>query len=130
MNAIGTDIWGTADQFRFAYKTLTGNGTIVARVDSLYNSNVWAKAGVMIRQNTDAGSVHAFMASRRQSPGNGASFQRRLAAAAPRRTTTAPRRRGGALLGEDRARGRQLLRPTFPRMASPGRNWATPRRSR
>jgi len=76
MNAIGTDIWDTADQFRFAYKTLTGNGTMVARVESLYNSNTWAKAGVMIRQNIEPGSTHAFMA-KTYSSGNGASFQRR-----------------------------------------------------
>ena len=61
MNAIGTDIWNTADQFRFAYKTLTGNGTMVARVESIFNSNVWAKGGVMIRQSIEPGSTHAFM---------------------------------------------------------------------
>ena len=54
MNGIGADIWGTSDQFRYAYKTLTGNGTIVARVHSIANSNTWAKAGVMIRQSTRA----------------------------------------------------------------------------
>jgi regulation of enolase protein 1 (concanavalin A-like superfamily) len=74
MNAIGTDIWNNADQFRFAYKSLSGDGSLVARVDSLVNSNAWAKAGVMIRQNTDAGSVHAFTAV---TPGNSCSFQRR-----------------------------------------------------
>jgi regulation of enolase protein 1 (concanavalin A-like superfamily) len=74
MNAIGTDIWGNSDQFRYAFKTLNGNGTLVARVDSLVNSNAWAKAGVMIRQNTDTGSVHAFTAL---TPGNSCSFQRR-----------------------------------------------------
>ena len=82
MNAIGTDIWGNADQFRFAYKTLNGNGTMVARVESLYNSNVWAKGGVMIRQSIEPGSTHAFMAITPggSGAGNGASFQQRLAA--------------------------------------------------
>jgi len=79
MNGIGADIWGTSDQFRFAYKTLTGNGSIVARVLSVYNSNGWAKAGVMIRQSTEPGSTHAFMA-KTAADGNGASFQRRLTA--------------------------------------------------
>jgi hypothetical protein len=60
MTAAGDDIWGTADQFHFAYKTLTGPGTIVARVDSITNTHVWAKAGVMIRETLDAGSAHAF----------------------------------------------------------------------
>ncbi len=62
MNGIGADIWGTSDQFRFAYKSLSGNGSLVARVHSIYNSNAWAKAGVMIRQTTEPGSIHAFMA--------------------------------------------------------------------
>ncbi|MHC4168186.1 MAG: LamG domain-containing protein [Planctomycetota bacterium] len=60
MTAAGADIWGTADQFHFAYKTLTGPGTITARVDSITNTHVWAKAGVMIRETLDAGSAHAF----------------------------------------------------------------------
>ena len=61
MSSSGTDIWNNGDQFRFAYKTLTGDGSMVARVDSVANTNVWAKAGVMIRQSTDPGSTHAFM---------------------------------------------------------------------
>ena len=60
MTAAGADIWGTADQFHFAYKTLTGPGTIIARVDSVTNTHVWAKAGVMIRETLDPGSAHAF----------------------------------------------------------------------
>ncbi|HON93351.1 MAG TPA: discoidin domain-containing protein [Sedimentisphaerales bacterium] len=80
MNAIGADIWGTSDAFRLAYKTLNGDGTIVARVESIANSNAWAKGGVMIRQSVDPGSVHAFMpiTPGGSSGGNGASFQRRL----------------------------------------------------
>ncbi len=80
MNAIGTDIWNNGDQFRFAYKTLNGDGTMVARVDAIVNSNVWAKGGVMIRQNIQTGSVHAFMpiTPGGTGAGNGASFQRRV----------------------------------------------------
>jgi hypothetical protein len=51
---------------------------VIARVDSLFNSNAWAKGGVMIRQSIEPGSTHAFMAMT-PSGGNGASFQRRLA---------------------------------------------------
>ncbi len=46
----------------------------MARVDSIANSNAWAKAGVMIRESLEAGSTHAFVAV---TPGNGISFQRR-----------------------------------------------------
>ena len=74
MGAGGTDIWGTSDQFRFAYKPLTGDGSITVRVDSVYNSNGWAKAGVMIRQSTMATAVNAGVFV---TPSNGISFQYR-----------------------------------------------------
>ncbi|NLH42522.1 MAG: hypothetical protein GX448_11845 [Planctomycetes bacterium] len=82
MNGVGADIWGTSDAFRLAYKSLNGDGTIVARVESISNSNAWAKGGVMIRQSIEPGSVHAFMpiTPGGSSGGNGASFQRRLTA--------------------------------------------------
>ncbi len=76
MSGIGTDIWGTADQFRFAYKNLSGDGSIVVRVDSLVNSNEWAKAGVMIRETLEPGSKHAFAAAT-PTASHGLSFQRR-----------------------------------------------------
>jgi hypothetical protein len=70
----GTDIWNNADQFRFAFKRLSGNGTIVARVDSLQRSDPWAKAGVMIRESLAAGSRYAIVLA---SPDNGVRFQAR-----------------------------------------------------
>jgi len=74
MTASGTDIWGESDEFHYAYKTLTGVGSMVAKVQSVDNTNAWAKAGVMIRESLDPGSVHASMVV---TPGNGVSFQRR-----------------------------------------------------
>jgi concanavalin A-like lectin/glucanase superfamily protein len=80
MNAIGADIWGTGDQFRYAYKSLTGDGSMIARVDSLDNSmSGWAKAGVMIRQGTGTGSQHSMMCMT-GGDGNGASWQGRVSA--------------------------------------------------
>ena len=59
----GADIWGTSDDFTYVYKTLTGNGTLVARVVSNgTGSNEWAKGGVMIRDSLNGGSTHALMA--------------------------------------------------------------------
>jgi hypothetical protein len=72
MTASGTDIWDSADEFRFAYKQLSGAGSITAKVLSVQNTNAWAKAGVMIRETLDPGSKHALMDI---TPGNGASFQ-------------------------------------------------------
>jgi hypothetical protein len=70
----GADIYGTSDQFRFVYRTLTGDGEMVARVASLQNTSGWAKAGVMIRESLAAGSRHAFA---RITVGHGFAFQRR-----------------------------------------------------
>ncbi|MBN1804046.1 MAG: hypothetical protein JW837_02225 [Sedimentisphaerales bacterium] len=75
MNASGTDIWNTADEFRYAYKELSGAGSITAQVLSVENTDPWAKAGVMIRQSLDPGSKFAAVYI---TPGNGCRYQARL----------------------------------------------------
>ena len=45
VNASGTDIWDSSDQFHFVYQQVTGDVDVVARVDSLANTDPWAKAG-------------------------------------------------------------------------------------
>ncbi len=74
VTASGADIWNTADAFQFVYQSLTGDGQITARVTALQNTDPWAKAGVMFRENVAAGSRHAFSAV---TAGNGIAFQRR-----------------------------------------------------
>ena len=59
MTASGTDIWDQADEFHYAFKTLTGPGSIIARVESVEQTDDWVKAGVMIRETLDAGSKFA-----------------------------------------------------------------------
>jgi hypothetical protein len=71
----GADIWGSADAFRFAYLSLSGDGSIVARVASIQRIHDWTKAGVMMRASLAAGSPHAGMFA---SPGKGLAFQRRV----------------------------------------------------
>ncbi|MFC1604080.1 LamG-like jellyroll fold domain-containing protein [Planctomycetota bacterium] len=56
MTASGTDIWNMADEFHYAFKQLTGVGSITARVESVEYTNPWAKAGVMIRETLEPGS--------------------------------------------------------------------------
>ncbi len=73
----GSDIWGSADQFFFRFGTLRGDGEVIVRIQSLENTHMWAKAGVMIRENTSAGSRNAFMAI---SPASGITLQSRSAA--------------------------------------------------
>jgi endonuclease/exonuclease/phosphatase family metal-dependent hydrolase len=70
----GPDIWGTADGFRFVYRPLTGDGEVVARVESLQRVDAWSKAGVMMRESLAPGSRHAAMLL---SADRGLAFQRR-----------------------------------------------------
>ena len=72
----GADVWGTSDAFQYAYTTMAGDGTIVARVATEQYISNWTKAGVMIRGSLSASSAHAFMLV---SPGKGTAFQRRVA---------------------------------------------------
>jgi len=58
MSAEGADIYGNADEFRYAYKTLTGDGSITIRVDSVQNANVWSKGGIMMRNSLDPNAMH------------------------------------------------------------------------
>jgi hypothetical protein len=58
----GADIWGQEDAFHFAYVPVSGDVTIIGRVESLDNTHEWAKAGVMIRGGLEADAAHALMA--------------------------------------------------------------------
>jgi len=68
----GADVWNGADAFHFAYRTMSGDGELAARVTSVADVNRWSKAGVMIRETTAAGSAYAFMIV---SPERGSAFQ-------------------------------------------------------
>ena len=66
------DIGGTADNFHFTYRPLSGDGYIVARIASQTNTNSSAKAGVMIRETLAANSKNALMMV---TPGTGAGIK-------------------------------------------------------
>jgi len=83
----GTDIWDVGpaggpyhDEFHYAYNDLlkgtnwAGLGTITVRVDSVENTNTWAKAGVMMRASPLPDANHAMVVV---TPGQGVAFQYR-----------------------------------------------------
>jgi regulation of enolase protein 1 (concanavalin A-like superfamily) len=70
------DAWGTADQGEFIYQALNGDGAVTLKVDSLVNSNGWAKIGVMLRESLDVNAKNLFWAV---SPSNGVVLQKRIA---------------------------------------------------
>ncbi|MGJ3699802.1 discoidin domain-containing protein [Variovorax sp. AFSI2.2] len=55
----GANIWGASDSCHFTYKAITGNGAIIAKVESIQSSGV---AGVMMRTSLDPGAPRAWMA--------------------------------------------------------------------
>lgn len=61
VDAAGTDIAGTTDQFHYVYRPVTGDADIVARVTSLTNTNADAKAGVMFREALTPGARYTMM---------------------------------------------------------------------
>jgi glucose/arabinose dehydrogenase/regulation of enolase protein 1 (concanavalin A-like superfamily) len=72
VNGAGTDIYGTSDQFNYAYQPVNGNGTLIARVTSQTNTSSNAKAGIMFKQSTTAGSSYILIAA---APGGGIKVQ-------------------------------------------------------
>jgi RHS repeat-associated protein len=52
----GYDVWDADDQPQLMTQTLKGDGTIVARVTSQTDTNEWAKAGLIIKNNLTSGS--------------------------------------------------------------------------
>lgn len=79
VNGSGADIYGTADQFNYVSTAANGNLTITARVATQQNTNSWAKAGVMIRETTAAGSTYVGVYV---TPAKGVSLQYRTATGA------------------------------------------------
>jgi hypothetical protein len=84
--AIGPGGEAVTDSFYFARQSLNGNGSITARITSLADGEVagqgpgtsthtaqpWAKAGIMIKASTSAGSAYAAVMA---TPGHGVRMQ-------------------------------------------------------
>jgi hypothetical protein len=83
----GADIWGTTDQFNYVYEPFSGDGTLTALVSSQQNTDPWAKAGIMFRNDTSSGAMHVAVLA---TPGNGVSFQWRSSTGGPCNNQVAP----------------------------------------
>jgi regulation of enolase protein 1 (concanavalin A-like superfamily) len=70
----GDDIYNAADAFHYWHRSLSGDGEIQVRVASMANTHPWAKAGVMIRETTAAGSRQVYAGV---TPTNGLELLRR-----------------------------------------------------
>lgn len=74
VQASGDDIFRDKDEFHFVYRTINCDGEMIARITGLENTDIWAKAGLMIRQSATPSSPNAAMVI---SATQGASFQYR-----------------------------------------------------
>jgi len=85
LNGSGSDLWGGADSAYFLGQSLKGDGTFVAHfAKGLQFVDGWAKAGIMLRESTDAGAPNALLLI---SSMHGAAFQRRLVPGGETQTT-------------------------------------------
>ena len=57
----GVNIWGTSDQFQFAYQAVSGDFDIRVRAANFQATDPWAKTGLMIRESLSATAKNAFM---------------------------------------------------------------------
>ncbi|UCG58248.1 MAG: LamG domain-containing protein [Phycisphaerales bacterium] len=72
----GEYIWETSDEFHFAYKEVAGPDVdLFVKVESMDNTEDWAKAAVMIRSTLDPSSSHLICTL---FPQNGIGFEGRL----------------------------------------------------
>ncbi len=80
LSSAGLGAEGAADQLQFAWQAVTGDFDRRVRVESVLPSDVWAQAGLMLRETLDAGSRFAAMTA---TPSlNGVFFESRLSAGA------------------------------------------------
>jgi len=86
MTARCGNIADQSDELHFVYKTLSGVGSIVAKVESVTNTSDSAKAGVMIRDTLDPSSKMALAFAR---PDGDVRFRRRVEDSGDDRTSAA-----------------------------------------
>jgi RHS repeat-associated protein len=87
LTGAGSDIWASDDQFNYYNQTLSGDGSIVARLTSQSNTNAWAKSGIMIKESTTPGSTYAGIMN---TPGSGLRMQSTWAQDVSGGSTTMP----------------------------------------
>ena len=57
METGGLDIGGSADQFHFLYRPISGDFDVRTRVQTIEGGDLWAKAGIMARLNLEPSSA-------------------------------------------------------------------------
>lgn len=56
----GKDIWGSSDQFHFAFLEHNGDFDFTVRTEALSMPDLYTKSGIMARESLDPGSAHGY----------------------------------------------------------------------
>ncbi len=75
VTAGGTDTWTTTDQYGSVFRSISGDFNATVQVIGQQNSNAWAKAGIMVRNNMSAAGNSTGYAFAAVTPGNGYAWQ-------------------------------------------------------
>ncbi len=86
----GADVWGTADEFHWAYTTATGDFEFTGHVVSIEQLDAWVKAGLMVRETSAPGSRHVSIFAT-PTTAKGLALQRRLTTGGLSTHTSGPR---------------------------------------
>jgi hypothetical protein len=81
----GADIWGSNDSFYFLYEQKTGDFEVVVRIANMTadSDQIWAKAGIMIRESLDPDSANYFVHATPAEGERGCQFQGRESSGSP-----------------------------------------------
>jgi regulation of enolase protein 1 (concanavalin A-like superfamily) len=63
LSGAGADIYMGTSEFRYAYKKLSGDGSVTVRVDSAQTQSAWTKAGLMMRESLEPLAIQVHMIS-------------------------------------------------------------------
>jgi regulation of enolase protein 1 (concanavalin A-like superfamily) len=85
VSGTGANVWGTADAFQFAYRSVSGDVDITARISSFATANDWSRAGLMMRASLNPDAQNAYLLT---SPRIGLALQTRVATGGSTARTT------------------------------------------
>ncbi len=60
----GADIWGTEDAFHYHYAPVSGDFDVTVQSIAVENTDIWAKAGLMVRESLGADASNAMIRRR------------------------------------------------------------------
>jgi outer membrane protein assembly factor BamB len=86
IQAGGSDIWDTWDQFHYVWQSLSGDGRVSTHIAAQTRLDPWAKAGVMLRDGAGPNSAYYAVLV---TPGNGIQVQYRTIQGASTKTIAA-----------------------------------------